>query len=229
MNTKAKDKTNSKGLQKASSMTLSVSSTVWYLVRLNLLFIIFCVPVITAPAAAAAMTKVLVKISKGEDADLWRVYWPEFKADFFMAFKAGLIIVASAAAVGVIGYLMMQLRGFVGAMGIAFIIVFGLWLYTAVCYLFVLMTTVKLSLKNCLRNAVLLAILEPKQNLMLMIPLVLMIACVLLFPISLPLLLFVMFSLSQLIVCTVTGKVIQKRIIAPYKTHSVSQNDTAKI
>lgn len=229
MNTKAKDKTNSKGLQKASGITLSVSSTAWYLVRLNLLFIIFCVPVITAPAAAAAMTKVLAKISKGEEADLWRVYWPEFKANFFIALKAGLVFIALAAAVGSIGYMVMQFYGFIGALGIAFIIVFGLWLYTAACYLFVLITTVELSLKNCLRNAVLLAILEPKQNLLLLIPLTLMISCVLLFPISLPLLLFMMFSLSQLIVCTVTGKVIQKRIIAPYKTHSVSQNDTAQI
>jgi uncharacterized membrane protein YesL len=185
--------------------------------------------VITAPVAAAAMTKVLIRITKGDDADIWRVFWSEFKAGFYMAFKAGLIFVALAAAVVSIGYVVMQFGGFIGALGIAFIIVLGLWLYISVCYMFVIITTVELSLRNCLRNALLLALLEPKQNVLLLIPLVLIIACVLLFPVSLPLLLFVMFSLSQFIVCAVVNKVIERRIIAPYKTHSISQKDVADI
>jgi uncharacterized membrane protein YesL len=229
MNTKVQTKGKSKGLQKASGITLSVSSMAWHLLRLNLLFLVFSIPILTAPAAAAAMTKVLMKLTRGDDADVWRVFWAEFKTGFFKAFMAGLIIIVLAAVVGLIGYMVMQLGGLIGALGVAFIIVFGLWLYVSSCYLFVLISTVDLSLLNCVRNAVLLALLETKQNLLLLIPLVLMAACAALFPVSLPLLLFVMFSLCQLMVCTVTGKVIQKRIIEPHEKQSNHTSHTIQI
>ncbi len=208
-----------KQLQKASGVTLSVSSMAWCLLRLNVLFLIFCVPVVTAPAAAAAMNKVLMKVTRGDDPHVWRVFWTEFKSVFLKALIAGLILTVLAAAIGIIGYIAMIRGGFIGAMGVAIIIVFGLWLYVFACYLFVMIATIELSLKDCIHNAALLALIEPKQNLFLLIPLVLMAACAALFPISLPLLLFVMFSLCQFIVCTVVGKVIQKRIITPHKTH----------
>lgn len=229
MNEKTQTQAMKKGLQKASGITLSVSSTAWCLLRLNMLFLVFCVPVITVPAATAAMTKVLLKITGGEDVGLWRVFWAEFIADFFKALKAGLILTVLATAVGIIGYTVLLFGGFIGALGVAFMIVSGLWLYVAACYLFALIVSVDLSLSNCVRNAVLLALVEPKQNLLLLIPFALLAACVLLFPISLPLLLFVMFSLCQFIVCMIVNKVIQKRITSPHMTHSASVQEAADV
>lgn len=229
MNDKTQTQAMKKRLQKASGITLSVSSTAWCLLRLNMLFLVFCVPVITAPAATAAMAKVLMSVTRGEDVGLWRSFWSEFKADFFKALYAGLVLAALAAAVGLIGYTVAQCGGFIDALGVAFIIVFGLWLYVVACYLFALIASVELSLSHCLRNAVLLALVEPKQNLLLLIPFALLAACVLLFPISLPLLLFVIFSLCQFIVCMIVDRVIQKRITSPHMTHSASVQEAADV
>lgn len=197
---------------KARGIMLSISARLWTLFRLNMLFLIFCIPVVTVPASAAALSKALISIVRGKDGSLWGDFWAAFKADFFKSLLAGLVMSLLGAAIGLTGYTVMQNGGFFGALGVAWLIVFGLLWYFGACYLFPLIALVDITLAQCLRNALLLAMIELKRNLLLLFPLALMAACALLVPVSLPLLL-ILFALCQYLVCVVVNKPIQKRII----------------
>jgi uncharacterized membrane protein YesL len=197
---------------KAYGMMLSISARLWELFSLNLLFIIFCIPVVTVPASLSALSKTLLNIVRGKDAGIWSEFRTEFKTDFFKSLLAGLVMGALGAALGLIGYAVMSFGGFIGALGVAWLIVLGSLWYFAGCYLFALIALVDITPAQCLRNALLLSLIELKHNLLLLFPLGLMVAVVLLVAVSLPLLL-IMFALCQYLVCVVVIKPIQKRII----------------
>jgi uncharacterized membrane protein YesL len=213
----------------AERMAQSFSSTAWLLLRLNLLFLLFCIPVITAFASASAMAKVLMKHVKKDDFEIWNDFLKEFKSNFLKSTAAGLIMSACVAAVFFTGYFIHILfGGFAGSLGIAFIICFEALLYFSMCYLFPVISTVELSLGQSLKNSFLLALIGIRRNLLLLIPLVLLIACVLLYPVTLPLLIFVIFSLCQFVVCHTVSDVIQKRIIDPYYNKHAGESPDAK-
>lgn len=196
----------------ARGMMLSMSARLWTLFRLNMLFLIFCMPVITVPVSVVALSKVLLNIARGTESSLWVSFWAVFKTDFFKSQMAGLMMGTLGAAISLAGYAVIQYGGFFGALGAAWLIVFGLLWYFSACYLFPLIALVDITLVQCLRNALLLALIELKHNLLLLFPLALMAVCVLFFPVSLPLLL-ILFALCQYLVCVVVNKPIQKRII----------------
>lgn len=203
--------------KKADGIVQSLSSKVWLLLRLNVLFLTFCVPVLTIPASVSGMTKALMNLVTKDDCELWNDFWREFRSGFWKSLAAGLAAAAVMAAVFFAGYAAYALSaGFISSLGVAFIIIFEALLFFALCYLFPILATVDIGLKHALKNSLLLAFIEIKHNALLLIPLALLAACVLLYPVSLPLLIFIIFSLCQFIVCTVVSGVIQKRITDPF-------------
>lgn len=213
-----------KRLNKTHTLVQSLSSKLWLMMRLNILFLVFCIPILTIPASVTAMTKVLMAYIKEDDCAVWSCYWREFKDSFIKSIGAGLIMGVFIAAVLLIGYGIYALSGgFVRALGIGIIIVFEVLIYIILCYLFALIATVHIGLKQCLKNAFLLMMIEFKHNLLLLMPLGLLIASVLLYPVTLPLLALIMFSLCQYIICKLVNGAIRRRITDPYyKQASVS-------
>ncbi len=201
----------------AGQLAHNASSVAWLLLRLNVMFLVFCIPVLTAPAALSAMTKVLMNIVRNKDSSLLSDFLRAFKESFLKSLAAGLIMGAFMAAVFFAGYsVYTSFGGFIGYLGIALIIVLGAFVYFALCYLFPLIVTVDISLKQCVWNSFALALTELRRNLLLLMPLALVAACALLYPVSLPLLIFIMFALCEYIVCLTVAGVIHKRIIDPY-------------
>ncbi|MGE5494118.1 MAG: DUF624 domain-containing protein [Burkholderiales bacterium] len=210
-----------RGGEKAEKLAQSLSARAWLLIRLNVLFLVFCIPVVTIPASVSAMTKVLMNLVMKDDCDLWHDFLREFRHDFLGSLVAGLVMGMLMAAVFFTGYAIYSFfDGFASSLGIAFIIFFEALLYIAACYLFAIITTVDISLKPAIKNSLLLALIEIKRNSLLIIPLALLAACVLLYPASLPLFVFIMFSLCQYIVCNVVPGAIKKRIIDPFYAES---------
>lgn len=75
----------------------------WTLVKANILFCLFCLPVVTIPAALKAMTRVCVLLLRGEPLDLWPDWWGAFRRNFLRTTAAGaaIALVLGAAGVGV--------------------------------------------------------------------------------------------------------------------------------
>ena len=63
----------------------------WNLVLLNLLYILFCLPIITIAPATAAMTKILRNYAREEHAFLWSDFWDTFKSNFKTSLVVGII------------------------------------------------------------------------------------------------------------------------------------------
>ena len=63
----------------------------WDLILLNLLYILFCIPIVTIGPATAAMTKILRNYARQEHAFLWADFIETFKANWKQAAIFGAI------------------------------------------------------------------------------------------------------------------------------------------
>lgn len=64
---------------------------IWKLVWLNVVFLVFCVPVITIPAAISAMDRALIVLVRDGNVLLWEEFRDEFRRDFRASLPLGLI------------------------------------------------------------------------------------------------------------------------------------------
>ena len=72
----------------------------WTLVKANILFCLFCLPVVTIPAALKALTRVCVLLLRGEPLDLWQDWWGAFRQGFLRATAAGVLMAVMLGASG---------------------------------------------------------------------------------------------------------------------------------
>ncbi len=68
-----------------------LSTRFWSLILLNLLYILFCIPLLTIGPATAGMVKVLRNWSRREHAFIWGDFWETFRVNFKQSFIVGLI------------------------------------------------------------------------------------------------------------------------------------------
>lgn len=72
----------------------------WELVKLNLLFILFSLPLVTLPAAQVAATRICVAMVEDRNCYLWRDFWETFRSRFASATLAGAVLGAAFAITG---------------------------------------------------------------------------------------------------------------------------------
>ena len=145
----------------------------WNLIKLNLLFLLFSIPIITIPASFAALTNVSMKIARQQH--IFVFY--DFKESFKKNWKQSSLL-------GIIFLLYVPL----------FICIFiNLLLAFSFIYSFPLLTTVKLSLKDIFKNSFLLSIISLK-NTLIAIALAIIIFSISIF--LLPFTIFIIFTLS---------------------------------
>lgn len=127
------------------------------LIKLNLLWMLFCVPVVTAGASTCALHEMASRMAAGEDGYIFRPFLRAFQSSFVRATKVWvpfLLIGIGIAAdfifwMGVSGGMAAVMRGLVVVMGV-------IYLFLAV-YLFPLIVRTETSWKVLLRNCALLA------------------------------------------------------------------------
>jgi uncharacterized membrane protein YesL len=170
------------------------------LVKLNLLFLVFCLPVITAPAATAAMSRVTKSMWK-ESHFFWSDYWETFLGEFGKASLAGILLYGGggAAAVGFLFYREMAKQ--------TALLLAPAWICAAVfllflvmgAYVFPMIAALDLPLKAVFKNAFLLVFLRFPQNLLLALILGgITGVCFLFFPVSIPFVVLLASSLQSL-------------------------------
>jgi len=191
----------------------------WKYVTLNLLFVVFGIPVVTIPAALCGMNRVHIKLIREGNCFLWSEFIKEFKINLLKSLPFGLLFIAqlfvSYYALGIsIFSTDNSIKLFAGALGL-FILFFALLFYS---YVFVFLPSLALKNRHIAKNAFIIMMTEWKSNFKIIISLVVMAFIIAaFFPYSVILLPFIWISLQQLIICFVINETMQKRIIGPYE------------
>lgn len=186
------------------------------LVKLNLLFILFALPVVTLPGALAALAKISLKIVKEEPYFLFSDFWDAFKGEFKRAsifFWIHTLVLAMA--IFAIYYYIGQRNDMVlSVVPLIISIVFTCFLILVGFYAYPMIVSLDLPMKAIVKNALLLSMLCVKRNVLLLIGTALMGCLILLFmPVSILVVILLMFSLMSLVVCYNVQLSLEKYII----------------
>ena len=169
---------------------------------LNLTFILACLPIITIPAAITAMTRIEIKMLKGEPTTIWHDFWQTLKSEFFVSLKCGLVLAVFA----LLTYVMI---GLVSNSELPSLIQYGLLMFYLVVlmmltivsgYVFASISILDLPVRDAFRNAIILMIARIHYNFLAFVIIIVLYAIsFLLFPLSAPVIVLILFSLSNLI------------------------------
>ena len=193
----------------------------WKLVQLNLLFLLFCIPVVTIPAAFCGMNRVLIKLTREGNCFLWNDFIKEFKRCFFKSIPFGSLFAffvfdsLLAYNAGVAGE-----SASIGYLALAFCLLGVTVMFFG--YVFVFLASLDLKNKQIVKNAFIFMLTEWKANIAI-IGSVLISAGIMVLSVfvslvlTFVLLIFIYFSFAQLAVCVVVNRPMEKRIIAPYE------------
>ncbi len=126
----------------------------WQLILLNMLYVLFCIPIVTIGPATAGMTKVLRNYAREEHAFLWGDFIETFKTNFKQSFLYSLL------SFGVFGFLAFDLLAvfnlpnqFMKTLSLA-AIAFSLTVFVFMnYYVYNMMITFNLTMKQLLKNA----------------------------------------------------------------------------
>ena len=173
------------------------------LIKLNLLFILSCIPIVTIPAALTAMNRITATMVRDRNYFMWIDYWKAFKQDFGKSLLAGLIMAAALALFGLSTWFYYMLSVTAGKL---FLILAGcsacllLSAYFAALYFFPMLAIVNLPAMTLLKNSLILAYTKFKRTLpAALLSLALGFCAVGFFPFSMVYVVCISFSLSSLI------------------------------
>jgi len=205
---------------------------VWFLLKthfgkflsLNVLFLAFCVPVVTIPAAIAASDRVCLVLWREGNCFLWEEFWGEFKSELFNSLPVGILALCGAGliALGVIVNSAAMSAAVAWTLRVLFV-AGGAWCSAVASYAFTMLALIRLPVGKILSNALLLTMLEPKRTLEIV---ALGGGFALLggffLPYSLPLWLFFWCALWQLCVSTLCYGPITRRVLPANETVTIS-------
>ncbi len=131
----------------------------WDLILLNLLYILFCIPIVTIGPATAAMTKVLRNYARQEHAFLWGDFIETFKSNWKQAAIFGFIDFFVYLFLLYDFYILFQLLGQATEKRTVLTISLAAIIFTALVwtfmrnYVYSMMVTFNLTMKQMLKNA----------------------------------------------------------------------------
>lgn len=163
----------------------------WQLVKLNLLFVLTCLPIVTIGAALGAMNKVTVRMVRDIPNDVWSDYWRGFRENWKSTTVLG-ILGALLFGGGFLGLSLYQAHPVLRVFTAAVLILMGMfWLY-----LYPLLTSTTLSVREAIHDAFLLPLLCFYHSLPVCLLIFLLFMMQILFlPLSVPILLLFGFSI----------------------------------
>ena len=191
----------------------------WILMGLNLIYLLACIPVVTFGPATAAMTKVARNFSQERHAFVWHDFWQAFKKNFKQSFIMGLIdllfIVSAIVAIPSYSAWAEQNKMMYIPFVICLMCVIVFFMMHFYIYLMIVSTT--LSLRQIFKNAFFLTSLGLKQSLItLLVWLTVGFMMITMLPLSLFLMLFWTMSFLCFVTCFNCYPVIRKYVIQPY-------------
>lgn len=183
----------------------------WQLLKLNLLFVICALPLVTFGAARAALSRCTVNMVRDVPNDVWYDFRQELKKDFPRNTVLGLI---ELFAIGVF-LLLLSLPGVRGNTAVC-VVLFALAAVGALVlgYLWPMLVAVDVPLRAAVKNAAVLALAFPQHSLpALAVTLLLYGLSFWMFPLSLPLVLFVPFGMGSFVTSFAAWSDIRRLVI----------------
>ena len=178
------------------------------LIKANLLFVLFSVPLVTMPAAFAAMTAVVQELFRSGQCFVWDTFIREFRTEFTARTLLSLVLLSLPVGGWFLG------SSFAVWMAYALSAVLLVAVLLTGCYWFPQMATLTIRAPVCLRNALLLTAIESRRNfLLLLITCITGALTILFWPFSAPVVLIILPVFMQLLVVTVVNPVLDDRLI----------------
>lgn len=173
----------------------------WQIVVLNILYLFACIPIITIGPATAGMTYVLRNYSQEQHADMFSDFIEKSKEHFKKGFLASLltVIVAVLAWFAFNFYTTAEMASTVRVIALIVILYIVYMLISVNLYIYPMMVSFDLPFKKVLRNSWILATYKPLRNIaMIAFNMLIYGLCIWFFPVSLPAILFLAFSICHL-------------------------------
>lgn len=193
----------------------------WELIKLNLLFLTFCIPVLTIPAAFCAANRVILNLVQNRNCYLWNDFFAEFKESFLKSLPFGLLF-AFLIFDSIIAFTMSLTENGVNipSLALAFFLLGSSIIFFN--YVFIFLPALALKNRYIAKNAFIFLMTEWKTNIIIlsatavMIFTLLSIAAYSILP-ALLVFVFFYFSFMQLIICTAVNQPMIKRIVEPFE------------
>ena len=149
------------------------------LIKINLLFLLCCLPVISIPAALTAMTWIHIRLLEGEPYDLLADFLHIFRTEFLSSLKAGLVLVAGLLLFGYVFWFYETANTehmfFLTMLRSASLLPL-LLLYCSLCYIQVMLAHVSLSTFSLLKNGLFLSVICLRSTLLCLLAGILLLA-----------------------------------------------------
>ncbi len=147
-------------------------SRLFDLILLNVLWVLFSLPVVTAGASAAALYSVMLKIVANEEGYIVRGFWEAFKSNFKQSTVIWLILLVTGAALGADFVIVSGFTGAPARVGMA-LLGAAVFLYlTELIFVFPLIARFENTTLEMMKNAVVI----PLARLKFMVPVILLTA-----------------------------------------------------
>lgn len=134
------------------------------LIKLNIFFILSCIPIITIGPAIGAITAVTMKMVQDEPSDLLYDFREAFKKNWRYSFISGVLAVVVIFILWWVMRFYMQSDGVIYNLMISFTVVIGALIGISCIYVYPMIVKVELPLKTVLKNAFLLGIAYIKYS-----------------------------------------------------------------
>lgn len=188
----------------------------WNLIKLNIIFIIFSLPIITLGASLGAMASVTKDMINNRPIDVFYDFRQGFKANWRQSTTITILLYVVFFILTFCQRFYYNVAQSTPTLYIIFFICFAVTIYCFFIslYIFPLLTSVNLTLKNIFRNATLLSIACLKETIICSLTwLSIIVINLLLLPLSIPLLFIITFSLLSFITSFSASYGIKKYII----------------
>lgn len=199
----------------------------WDLVFLNLLYIVFCIPIVTIGPATAGLIKVARNYSQERSCFMFHDFWKAFKSNFKQTLVIGLvdIILAIWAVYMIVFYYNFSLYYDIGKVLLVVSISLMLIVFLMHFYIYLLIVSTNLKMKQVLKNAFLLTSVGLKATLISFFTIIGVLAFMLLMimtasyagiTIDLVIIAGIVFSFLAFVICYNCYPIIRKYVIQPY-------------
>lgn len=189
----------------------------WKLVTLNLLFLLFSVPIVTLPAALCGLNRVCMLLIRNGYCFLWGDFWEEFRKSFLRSLGPGLQFLLMLFG----GYYFMSLGLTNAALPLWSVVFWALGIGLSVAglcwgsYFFALVSLLDQDNRGVKKNAWLLCMLRPSRALGVLCLLgVSAEVFALLMPVSIPVFLLIGASIPQFTLCFLVYELAERYILA---------------
>ncbi len=126
----------------------------WNLIILNMIYVLFCIPIVTIGPATAGMTKILRNYAREEHAFVWGDFIETFKKNFKQAFLYSVVdlFVTAFLVLDLLSVQNVPNRIIVVLSMAAILLSFTIWTFMRY-YIYPMMITFKLTFRQLLKNA----------------------------------------------------------------------------